>query len=110
MNTQHQDQQPGHAPASVPAQPHPARSEGLLPADDESDLPQVAEEVSFDIESDGARRIGAPPQDTPIGKPAEAMADAIAPAPADAGAEGLKEAIERAVPSLSDDRNASQTR
>ena len=43
MNTQHQDQQPGHAPASVPAQPHPARSEGLLPAGDESDLPQVAE-------------------------------------------------------------------
>lgn len=73
------------------------RSEGLLPADDADPPPEVAEEVSLDLQSDSTRQMGAaPPPDAP-GKPAEGLAQTLQ-SPADAGDEDLKQAVERAIP------------
>ncbi len=83
------------------------RSPGLLPADGPDPRLEVAEEVSLDLQSDATRRVGAPPSDTPVGKPAEALAQSLRPgdAPNDgrlrAGereSEQLNEAIDRSVP------------
>ena len=84
MNTQH--------PSTSPAQPDlPApRSEGLLPADGADEQLEVAEEVSLDLQSDSARRVGALP---PAAE--KALADTLAPG---ADETPLRQAIERAVP------------
>jgi len=55
-------------------QPTPARSENLLPAEDDA----VAEEVSLDQQSEQARRIGQAPSGGP-GKPADALAETLKP-------------------------------
>jgi hypothetical protein len=94
--------------AATPTSEPGNRSEGLLPADDADASLEVAEEVSLDLQSDGTRGIGAPPSDTPVSKPAEAMAEALTPTkpsdqdnssrPQDAQQEPMHEAIDRAVP------------
>lgn len=89
-----QSQVPTVSQAS-PSPGQPVRSEALLPADPcDPDL-QVAEEVSFDLQSDEARRIGALPPDTAVSKPNEALAESLKPK---AGNAALKQAIEGAVP------------
>lgn len=63
-----------------PAGQQPAtdvRSPGLLPADQDDPNLQIAEEVAFDLQSDGARRVGAMPADTATAKPVEALAEAM---------------------------------
>lgn len=77
--------------------PDAARSEGLLPPADADPPPEVAEEVSLDLQSDSTRNIGAAPPDNAPGKPAEALAQSLQP-PADAGDDALKQAVERAIP------------
>lgn len=54
-----------------------ARSEGLLPADENEPELQVAEEVAFDLQSDQARQVGSMPADTGISKPATAIAESL---------------------------------
>lgn len=51
-------------------QPGPERSEGLLPADEDSDDGrfEVAEEISLDEQSDTARRVGHAPDSLPGGE------------------------------------------
>ena len=83
-------------PQSPPAQPG-NRSEGLLPTDDPAPDLEIAEEVAFDLQSDGARRVGAMPPDTPVSKPGEAVAQTLKPEERTDTRE-LDEAIERAVP------------
>lgn len=75
----------------------PTRSEALLPADAADPAPEVAEEVSLDLQSDASRRVGAAPPENAPGKPAEALADALQPPP-EGNDEILKQAVERAVP------------
>lgn len=55
------------------------RSEGLLSAHDADQPREVAEEVNLDQQSDGARRVGAAPDDTPVSKPADALAKTLRP-------------------------------
>ena len=87
------------------AEPDQSRSEGLLPTDGPDANLDIAEEVSFDLQSDSTRRVGALPEDTPVSKPAEAIAQALdpvsadEPAPAQPGQAQVDEAIGRAVPS-----------
>jgi hypothetical protein len=77
----------------------PARSEGLLPADSADPPPEVAEEVSLDLQSDSTRQVGAAPPASAPGNPAEALADTLQKdAGDDAGDEQLKHAVERAIP------------
>ena len=84
MNTEH---------ATTPA----TRSEGLLPADGADENLEVAEEVSLDVQSDSARRVGTLPPDSPAA--ATALADTLADTPPPGAAESpLGQAIERAVP------------
>ena len=66
------------------------RSEGLLPADNADPNLDVAEEVSLDLQSDSARRVGALP---PAAE--KALADTLVPG---ADETPLRQAIERAVP------------
>jgi len=75
----------------------PARSEGLLPSADADPPPEVAEELSLDLQSDSTRNIGAAPPDNAPGQPAEALAQSLQE-PADSGDEALKQAVERAIP------------
>lgn len=77
---------------SPPASRPPARSEGLLPADPST--PEVAEEVSLDQQSGGARRVGAAPPNVSGAAPADAMAETRQTAPPP----DLAQAVERAVP------------
>lgn len=65
---------------ATPTSGQPVRSEGLLPADDADQPLEVAEEVNLDQQSDGARRVGALPDDTPVSKPADALAETLRPA------------------------------
>jgi len=76
---------------------NPVRSEGLLPADATAPPPEVAEEVSLDLQSDSTRQVGAAPPDKDPGKPAEGLAQALQ-TPAEPGDEALKQAVERAIP------------
>ena len=95
-------------PQSAPPQPADdagIRSEGLLPTDGTDPHLEVAEEVSFDLQSDSTRRVGALPPDTPVSQPAAAIAESLAPATPEAVAPDvppkdapLPEAIDRAVP------------
>ena len=55
------------------------RSEALLPADRADENLEVAEEVSLDMQSDSARSVGNMPPDTPVSKPAHAIAEALNP-------------------------------
>ena len=64
---------------AAPPPGQPVRSEGLLPADDADQPLEVAEEVNLDQQSAGARRVGAPPDDTPVSKPADALAETLRP-------------------------------
>lgn len=58
------DQRPSPAPAAPQQDPHPERSDNLLPADDSADGRfEVAEEVNLDQQSDDARRVGQAPDD-----------------------------------------------
>ncbi|HEY0060827.1 MAG TPA: hypothetical protein VGC21_01830 [Telluria sp.] len=75
--------------------PHPARSEGLLPDQSDDRAPEVAEEVSLDLQSDQARQVGK----VPPGAAGAAMAEALnTPDTADTPAPPLEQAIERALP------------
>lgn len=85
-----------------PAQARQVRSEGLLPADEPDPSLEVAEEVAFDQQSQGARKVGAMPPDVAGAKPSDAMAEALGANQQNqdgkpAGAE-LAQAVERAVP------------
>ena len=96
--------------AAPPLDPSPqpdGRSEGLLPTDGPDPNLEVAEEVSLDLQSDSTRRVGALPPDTPVSKPAEALAQSLQPdAKAQEGnlqcttqeSDRLHEAIDRSVP------------
>ena len=83
-------------PSARPPAPH--RSEGLLPADDDDERFDIAEEVAFDLQSDSTRRVGAMPADGGPGKPAGAVAESLAPGEKDPGKAPLAEALDRAVP------------
>lgn len=88
---------PEHSGAETPPPPHyPVRSEALLPADDADPNLQVAEEIAFDLQSDSARRVGALPPDSPVAKPADAVAQSLHGSDGDEAE--LKDAVERAVP------------
>ncbi len=76
MNKQSATPQPPNDPGS--------RSEGLLPTDGTDPNLDIAEEVSFDLQSDSTRRVGALPPDTPVSQPAAAIAKSLAPPPEDA--------------------------
>lgn len=88
---------PSAAPTAQPEAHTDVRSEGLLPADNANPDLEVAEEVSLDLQSDDARRVGALPPDTPVSKPAEAVAATLAP-DNEADKRQLHDAIERGVP------------
>lgn len=57
-----------------------ARSEALLPADQADPNLEIAEEVSLDLQSPEARRIGQLPPDHSPGQVSEAVAEALKPA------------------------------
>ena len=74
------NQQKASTPPSAPVPPEADnRSEGLLPADGPDANLEVAEEISFDLQSDSTRKVGAMPPDTPVSKPAEALAETLKP-------------------------------
>ena len=74
------NQQKASSPPSAPVPPAADnRSEGLLPADGPDANLEVAEEISFDLQSDSTRQVGAMPPDTPVSKPAEALAETLKP-------------------------------
>jgi hypothetical protein len=72
-------QKAGPAPAAPVPQETENRSEGLLPADGPDANLEVAEEISFDLQSDSTRQVGGMPPDTPVSKPAEALAETLKP-------------------------------
>lgn len=71
---------PQNTPTSPcqPTAPADVRFEGLPTDGSDPDL-EVAEEVSFDLQSDATRRVGAMPAGTPVSKPAEAVAQSLTP-------------------------------
>ncbi len=85
MNTQ---QKPGAStvpmPSPAPGPGQDARSESLLPVDEPDPNLEVAEEVSLDQQSSRARKVGAMPDETPVSKPAQALAETLS-SPASSG-------------------------
>ncbi|MES2317147.1 MAG: hypothetical protein V4631_06590 [Pseudomonadota bacterium] len=71
--------------STPPAPEKPVRSEGLLPASEADPSLDVAEEVALDQQSDATRGVGAMPDDTPVSKPADAIAEALRRSPPGAG-------------------------
>lgn len=69
-----------------PTEPNKSRSEGLLPIDSPDPDLEIAEEVSFDLQSDSTRRVGPLPEDTPVSNPAKAIAQTLNPLSAEASA------------------------
>ena len=86
-------QRPGPAPAAPVPPEADSRSEGLLPADGPDANLEVAEEISFDLQSDSTRQVGGLPPDTPVSKPAKAVAETLKPGglSATSGADGTSD-------------------